>query len=100
MYYIWALLITIMLFAILQYKEYNKNKKSYLLLTAHNIALFFILYVICLIMFYFIFTIDYKCINKIQQKGGNDIKEINPIIFKRINEDIYTGFTPLDDNVL
>ncbi len=102
MYYIWSLLVAMTFFIITQYNEYQKNPKEYNAYTLTNFGTFFMIYLILTIVFYFIFEIDYNCLNKIQppKSGGNsspiENTTIDPTILKRIPDNIYTGFTPYD----
>jgi len=101
MYYIWSLLTSIFLFAVIQYNEYSKliDKKTYRLFTIINLATLLIMYLLITILFYMIFGIDYTCMNKIEKKRGGDLT-IDPIMLRKISEPVYTGFYPYDNNDL
>lgn len=105
MYYVWSLLTSIFLFAVIQYNEYSKliDKKTYRLFTITNLATLLIMYLLITILFYMIFGIDYTCLNKIEKKrGGNQTHDItiDPIMLRKISEPVYTGFYPYDNNDL
>jgi biotin transporter BioY len=105
MYYIWSLLTSTLLFAVIQFNEYSKldEKKTYKLITILNLASFLIIYLLLTILFYMIFGIDYTCINKIEKKrGGNQLHDItiDPIMLRKISEPVHTGFHPYDNSDL
>ena len=101
MYYIWSLLASSLLFAVIQYNEYDRisDKKEYNLFTISNIATFVILYIILTIMIY-MFTDGSGVSNiftKNTIKGGTDnIKSASadPNILRKISDNVYTGFSP------
>ena len=96
MYYLWSILISIVLFTIIQYLEYSnkqKNKIKYDLLTLKNLATFIVIYIIITIIYYMIFTMNNN------QKGGklsnkNEYFTPDPAMLRKIAEPMYTGFTP------
>lgn len=102
MYYIWSLVVTILIFAAIQYREFQNDKDRYKLLTFANISTLVIIYLLATITFYMLFGMDYSCMNKINKdktsKGGdfktNDIHNIDPNMLRRINDQLYTGFDP------
>lgn len=98
MYYIWSFVISIIISYFIQYNEYEKNPNEYKLFTLINITTFFVLYLIITIIFYFIFEIDYKCVNKIKKRGGNSDTSIIDIDvvkqLKNIKEETLYGFEP------
>ena len=103
MYYIWSLLVAITIFIIIQYNEYKKEPEQYNVYSLSNFGTFFVIYLILTIISYFIFEIDYKCLNKIQpQKIGGGIENtvIDPGMLKRIPDNIYTGFSPYETSDL
>lgn len=105
MYYIWSLLTSTLLFAIIQFNEYSKldDKTKFKLFTIINLATFLIMYLLLTILFYMLFGIDYTCINKIEKKrGGNQIHDIaiDPIMLRKISEPVNTGFHPYDNSDL
>jgi len=93
MYYLWSIVFTLLVFILLQYNEYTKNKSGYKMLTFSNISVFIILYIVVTIIFYFSFSFDFRCLNKIQQRGGNNY-EIDHSMLKKISENLDTGFSP------
>lgn len=101
MYYLWSLFAALIIIGYLQYNEYNKNPENYnikSIVSLSSIATFAVIYLIITIIFYFIFGIDYKCINKIQKGGNSNTSSISidPVMLKRIPDKIYTGFNPHD----
>lgn len=99
MYYIWSFVASIATFGVIQYNDYVKNPKKYNLYTAMNVVTFSVIFLLMSILFYFVFEIDYKCVNKIQ-KGGNRETFIDPTILRKIPDNIYTGFKPFDNTEL
>lgn len=99
MYYIWSFVVCTLLFSAIQYNEYTKDIQHYRLITMMNFATFLIMYLIMTIVFYMMFEIDYKCLNKIQ-KGGKSATtnpiSADPVMLRKINENVYTGFSPND----
>lgn len=106
MYYIWSLLVAITIFIIIQYNDYKKDPEIYNIYSYNNLGTFIIIYLTLTIIFYFIFEIDYNCLNKIQSsKSGGDSSvieniAIDPSMLKRIPDSIYTGFTPYNSTDL
>lgn len=102
MYYYLSLLITIIIFIIIQFNEYKVttlNKKKYNLFNITNIALIFFIYILSTIILFFIFenksVINIK--NNIIDKVDKNF-EINTNILRKIPDNIYIGFTPYSDN--
>jgi hypothetical protein len=90
------MLISIVLFTILQYLDYSnkqKNKAKYDLLTLKNFATFIVIYIIVAIIYYMIFTM-----NNVQTGGKSSIKNEyvtpDPVMLRKIAEPMYTGFMP------
>lgn len=111
MYYIWSLIVTCIIFAALQYNEYQQalDKTTYNLYTFSNLSTLLIIYLLSTIIFYMIFAMDYKCLSKIQKPNANKLGggssfesnvSVDPQILKRISEPMYTGFSTYDENVL
>lgn len=122
-YYLISLIITIIIFGIIQIYEYNKIKKyiedngsnyyiePYSLFTTNNILLIIILYIVLTISCYYLninewkFLKEFKKIVEVKKTsiGGSDIKieEIDPKILSKINDNFDVGFEPfasdLDD---
>ena len=103
MYYIWSMLVTLIIFAALQYKEFQKDEKKYNIWTFANLSTLVIIYLISTIILYMLVGIDYRCVNKINVKGGgkdsigvnySDIHNIDPSILRRIPDQMCTGFDP------
>ena len=108
MYYIWSLLVTLLVFAAIQYNEFKNDKEKYKLWSFGNISTLVIIYLLSTIMFYMLFGIDYNCINKINGKSskggsergdmkGNGLHNIDPVMLRRIPDQMYTGFDPYAD---
>lgn len=98
MYYIWSFLISVLIFIIIQHFEYKKNPFKYNLYTLQNFVTLCIIYILTTVIFYFLFEIDYKCLNKIKKGGKIDVIT-DPTLLKKISEPIYTGFEPFDDSL-
>jgi hypothetical protein len=108
MYYIWSLIVTIIIFSAIQYKEYQQtiDKNTYNIMSFGNLSILIILYLIFTIMFYMLLGIDYNCVNKIDSsKIGGKSKGFNmddynavidPVMLRRIPDQMYTGFDPYD----
>lgn len=103
MYYILSMLVTLLIFAALQYKEYQKDEKNYNIMTFANLSTLVIIYLLSTIILYMLLGIDYSCVNKIKVKGGgkdsvgsnySDIHNIDPSILRRIPDQMCTGFDP------
>lgn len=95
MYYIWSFMISIIIFLAIQYNEYEKHKGKYNIYSLSNIGTFLIIFIILTIILYMTSTnslID----NSALKEDGNNI--IDPNMLKKINEPIYTGFTPYHSN--
>ncbi len=96
MYYLWSMLISMVLFTILQYLEYcnkQKNKTKYDLLTLKNFATFIVIYIIISIIYYMIFSMNNNQIGgKIPNK--NEYVTPDPVMLRKIAEPMYTGFMP------
>jgi len=98
MYYIWSLIVCAILFLAIQYNEYIKDPYQYRFITIMNISTFVVMYLILTIVFYMMFGIDYKCLNKIQKGGNVSINPISadPVMLRKITDNVYTGFSPSD----
>lgn len=102
MYYIWSLIIAVVLFVIIQYKEYHtykNNNQQYNLYTLTNFMTFVIIYIVSTILFYFL--LENNNIKKQKISGGSSettyIDYVNPNVLKKIQDNMYTGFTPYSD---
>lgn len=114
-YYLISFIIAIIIFAIIQYFEYNKNNNDeeniynepYTMYTINNCLLFVIIYVVLTIIAYYVYSanIDFsflsqKTIKPLEQTaptatttgGGNDT--IDPKILSKITENFNVGFEP------
>lgn len=104
-YYIWSLVISLILFIIIQFYENEKCKKNnepYNVFTTNNFIIFFIIYLLSTILFYYLFTSYPNIINLIPIKSfsfssseintNND--DIDKNILKRIPDIYETGFEP------
>jgi len=105
MYYIWSLIISIIIFAILQYIEYDKDKKNYKLFKPNNAILIFMIYLISTILCYFVFSDNMLSNINIMSGGGSssdveiftDKTQVDPSILKRIPDNFNIGFEPYED---
>lgn len=106
MYYIWSLIISIIIFSILQYIEYDKEKKDYVLFKPKNAILMFIIYLISTILCYFVFSDNMLSgINIISGSGSSvdvenmiDKTQVDPTVLKKISDNFNTGFEPYDED--
>lgn len=113
-YYLISLFISIIIFIIIQYLEYNKNNNDpyqqdepYSLFKLSNLLLLLIIYIVITIAFFYLKP-SLSLFNFI--KGGNnnnnnnqissiEIKEdIDPKILSRINDNFDTGFAPFNSD--
>ncbi len=106
MYYIWAAIFCIIIFSIIQYIEYQKYKndgKIYDLFALNNFIILFIIYILCNIICYFIFSDDNYLLSIIETKENvnkldiiDSNNNIDPLILKKIPDNFNTGFEPFD----
>ena len=97
MYYIWSLVISIIIFIIIQYIEndkYNKIGEKYNPFTIINLVIFVILYVLLSIIFFYILS-DKKIFSSNEEIDINN--NIDPLILKKIPDTFNTGFEPFDE---
>jgi len=97
MYYIWSIIITLIIFIIIQYFEKRKcdeNNENYNLFTITNILVITILYTIITIILYFLYNNNVKT-NNIDIDIDKD--HIDPNILKKIPDNINVGFEPFDN---
>lgn len=95
MYYIWSIIITLIIFIIIQYFEKRKcdeNNENYNLFTITNILVITILYTIITIILYFLYNNNVKTNNI-----DIDKDHIDPNILKKIPDNINVGFEPFDN---
>ena len=95
MYYIYSLLVSLFIFALIQYYEMENNRENYRMYTVSNMISLVIIYLITTIVFYTMLEVDYKYANKIPKKSlhGGD-SQFNVEFLKKIPDDISTGFRP------
>jgi len=100
-YYLWSLIITLILFTVIQFIEkqkYEQNNVNYDLFTLNNLLIFVILYIIITIIFFFISTGSSNNLNKLQKGGvdGGDILKdyIDPNILHKVPDNINIGIDP------
>lgn len=99
-YYIWSLVISLILFIIIQFYENEKCKKNnepYNVFTTNNFIIFFIIYLLLTISFYYLFTSYPNIINLIPMKSEintNNDDIIDKNMLKRIPDMYDTGFEP------
>lgn len=94
--------MTLLIFAAIQYKEFEKDKDKYNLWSFGNMSVLVIIYLLSTITLYMLIGIDYSCMNKINGKaksggkvdGGGDLHNIDPVMLRRIPDQMYTGFDP------
>ena len=118
-YYLIAFLLSLVLFAIIQFIEYNNSKNNdliekeqYSLFTLNNLLLFVIIFIVITIAsFYLSPMISNFNLNSFNfnQKGGNPnvnsnvnattIEEIDPKILAKINDNFEVGFEPFNSDV-
>lgn len=105
MYYYISLVISIIIFIIIQINEYKNskvNKKKYTFLNLNNLVLLFFIYILSTIIVFLIYNNESDIKNKI--KNNNTINEkniVNTDLLKKIPDTIYTGFTPyIDDDII
>lgn len=92
MYYLWSLLVTVVIFAAIQYNDYCKNTKKYNLYTASNLATFVMIFTLTTISFYMLME-NNNLIAKPSNKLTTD-SYVDQSTLKKISENIYTGFNP------
>lgn len=114
-YYFVSLFITIIIFIIIQYLEYNKkvedyeNQEPYNLLSLNNLLLFIIIYIVLTTgLFYlngsntnFFSFLEIPNKSNVNNNNNNEIKtDIDPKVLSKINDNFDTGFAPFnsDDN--
>ena len=123
-YYLISLIITIVVFGVIQIYEYNKIKRyieengdnyniePYSLINMNNLLLIVILYIVSTISCYYLNVSKWKIFDnikkvvEIKKTGGeeniNDIEDFDPKILSKINDNFNVGFEPfgsdLDDD--
>jgi hypothetical protein len=120
-YYLISLIITIVIFGVIQIYEYNKIKRyieengenyyiePYSLLNMNNLLLIVILYIVSTISCYYLNVSKWKIFDnitkvvEIKKTGGEDIKveieDIDPKILSKINDNFNVGFEPFGSDI-
>lgn len=112
-YYFVSLFITIIIFIIIQYLEYNKkvedyeNQEPYNLLSLNNLLLFIIIYIVLTTgLFYlngsntnFFSFLEIPNKSNVNNNNNNEIKtDIDPKVLSKINDNFDTGFAPFNSD--
>lgn len=109
-YYLNSLFVSIIIFLIIQYLEYNKTSKNpdeeepYSLFKLSNVLLFVIIYVVFTITFFYLKASNIKLFSFLEtDKGGgknNDFvkDDIDPKVLSKINDNFDTGFAPFNSD--
>tara|TARA_B000000437_G_C11691001_1_gene322721 strand:+ start:330 stop:656 length:327 start_codon:yes stop_codon:yes gene_type:complete len=104
MYYYISLVISIIIFIIIQINEYRNskvNKKKYTFLNLNNLVLLFFIYILSTIIIFLIYNNQSDITNKIKYNSINEKNIVNTDLLKKIPDTIYTGFTPyIDDDII
>lgn len=99
--YVWSIIITLILYIVLQYIEkqkYESNNQKYNLFTIQNLLILVILYIIITIIIYYITISSSNTIISIPTINNDVLKDnIDPNILKKINDNISIGFEPNDE---
>ena len=120
-YYLIALIITIVVFFVIQIYEYNKIKRyieengenyniePYSLLNMNNLLLIVILYIVSTISCYYLNVSKWKIFNnikkvvEIKKTGGEeitmDVEDFDPKILSKINDNFNVGFEPFGSEI-
>lgn len=112
-YYFVSLFITIIIFIIIQYLEYNKqvedyeNQQSYNLFSLNNLLLFIIIYLVLTTGLFYLNTsninffsfLEIPTNNTPSINDNNQIKtDIDPKVLSKINDNFDTGFAPFNSD--
>jgi TM2 domain-containing membrane protein YozV len=112
-YYFVSLFITIIIFIIIQYLEYNKkvedyeNQEPYNLFSLNNLLLFIIIYIVLTTgLFYlngsntnFFSFLEIPNKSNVNNNNNNEIKtDIDPKVLSKINDNFDTGFAPFNSD--
>lgn len=108
-YYLNSLFVSIIIFLIIQYLEYNKasnnpdKEEPYSLFKLSNILLFVIIYVVFTITFFYLKASNVKLFSFFDQETGNKnndfVKDdIDPKVLSKINDNFETGFAPFNSD--
>lgn len=120
-YYLISLIITILIFGVIQVYEYNKIKRyieengenyyiePYSLFNMNNLLLIVILYIVSTISCYYLNVSKWKIFDnikkvvEIKKTGGEEIKteieDIDPKILSKINDNFNVGFEPFGSDI-
>jgi|688.fasta_scaffold09890_12 hypothetical protein len=120
-YYLIALIITIVVFFVIQIYEYNKIKRyieengenyniePYSLFNMNNLLLIVILYIVSTISCYYLNVSKWKIFNnikkvvEIKKTGGEeitmDVEDFDPKILSKINDNFNVGFEPFGSEI-
>ena len=109
-YYLISLFVSIIIFLIIQYFDYNKSSSNpneeepYSLFKLSNALLFVIIYVVFTITFFYLNVSNIKLFSFFgEEKGGNKnndfVKDdIDPKVLSKINDNFDTGFAPFNSD--
>ena len=123
-YYLISLIISIIVFSLIQYYEYNRisnenqnsndNYQIYSLFTTSNYLLFGIIYLLITIISHYIYSSNLKIMNFFTSKKNNIIDtnitnnihnneisikdDINPEVISKIHDNFDTGFDPFNSD--
>jgi len=108
-YYLNSLFVSIIIFLIIQYLEYNKasnnpdEEEPYSLFKLSNILLFVIIYVVFTITFFYLKASNIKLFSFFEQETANKnndfVKDdIDPKVLSKINDNFETGFAPFNSD--
>lgn len=108
-YYLNSLFVSIIIFLIIQYLEYNKSSNNpedeepYSLFKLSNALLFVIIYVVFTITFFYLKASDIKLFSFFDEEKGNKNNDfakddIDPKVLSKINDNFETGFAPFNSD--
>lgn len=111
-YYFVSLFITIIIFIIIQYLEYNKkvedyeNQEPYNLLSLNNLLLFIIIYIVLTTgLFYlngsntnFFSFLEIPNKSNVNNNNNENKTDIDPKVLSKINDNFDTGFAPFNSD--
>jgi len=108
-YYLNSLFVSIIIFLIIQYLEYNKasnnpdEEEPYSLFKLSNVLLFVIIYVVFTITFFYLKASNIKLFSFFDQetvnKNNDFVKDdIDPKVLSKINDNFETGFAPFNSD--
>lgn len=111
-YYLNSLFVSIIIFLIIQYLDYNKSSSNpdeeepYSLFKLSNALLFVIIYVVLTITFFYLKASNIKLFSFFEEeKGGSGNKnndfvkdDIDPKVLSKINDNFDTGFAPFNSD--